>query len=466
MNTTYKPLTIYREGGIRELLYIALPLIMVTFSTQFMLFCDRIILARYSTLAMSAACSAGTVFSVFQLSIISIAAISEVFVGQYNGAQQYHKIATAVWQMIWFSLASIIIYLPFGLYGAFTFVPPELLHEGAPYYRILMYCCPLYGIIAALSAFYVGRGKVRLVTLITITGDLLNILLDFLLIFGYKDLISSLGTAGSAIATNISQGVITVSLFLCFLHKKNRQKYHTHHPRFNWAVLKKSFIVGFPNALGHMIEISAWAFLFHVVSWESTAQVIVLSIGQNIFLLFQFMSEGLTKAITTITANFIGAQKWHYIKKGFKSALIVHIGILCVIGIPTFLFPECLAKLFLHNVTQEDYHAYRAVIQENMAWMWIYLLFDGFVWVIVGILTAGGDTKFIMMITSTTVWITVIIPIYLITRYYDPPLSLCWQVTAAYGFINFIIFFGRYASKRWIKLRLSGDKRARRHLKD
>ena len=41
---------------------------------------------------------------------IGIASIAEVFVGQFNGAKEYLKVASLVWQMIWFSLATSVIF--------------------------------------------------------------------------------------------------------------------------------------------------------------------------------------------------------------------------------------------------------------------------------------------------------------------------------------------------------------------
>lgn len=444
----------YAEGGVRELLYIALPLMLVTFSSQFMLFCDRLILANYSTFAMSGASSAGSAFAVFQFSILSVAIIAEVFVGQYNGSKQYHKIGSPVWQMIWLSLMTTVIFVPLAFTIDGWVVPDAFQYEGAPYFKHLMYCCPVYGVIAALSAFYIGRGHVKLVACVVILGDLLNILLDFLLIFGVEGWVPSLGTTGSAIATNIAQVTIAVALFVCFLSRKNRACYKTNEYKLNMPLLIKEVKIGGPNAFAHVGEIAAWAFLFHVVSWESHDHVIILAVAQNIFLMFQFMSEGLTKGVTAIASNYIGGGKIDRVRKCLKSAFVVHLAILALIAIPVFLFPDMIAKAYLHDITSQNYFTFREVIQENMEWIWLYLLLDGFVWVIAGVLTAGGDTKFIMVASVLTVWIAAILPIYLIMKYIDASLSLTWKITAFYGAINVLIFAWRYMGGHWQKLDL------------
>src|ERR1700733_6336679 len=109
-------LTKYAPGSLRELWSIAFPLMLSSFSFLAMIFVDRLFLARYSPEAMSAAVTSGTAAWSFIGSGIILAAMSEVFVAQYNGAGIKKRLGEPVWQMIWFSLATFLLYVPIGLY--------------------------------------------------------------------------------------------------------------------------------------------------------------------------------------------------------------------------------------------------------------------------------------------------------------------------------------------------------------
>ena len=66
-----------------------------------MFFTDRWILSMYSLHSMNAAIVVTSIVSIFQFAPLAVTSISEVFVGQYNGAGRYKEIGRPVWQMLW-----------------------------------------------------------------------------------------------------------------------------------------------------------------------------------------------------------------------------------------------------------------------------------------------------------------------------------------------------------------------------
>ncbi len=109
-------LTRHPEGSVRELWAISLPLMISTLASLFMIFTDRIFLAHYSIGALNASVTAGTLAWALMAGVGMIAAMSEVFVAQYNGARHYKRLGIPVWQMIWFALFSILFFLPLAMW--------------------------------------------------------------------------------------------------------------------------------------------------------------------------------------------------------------------------------------------------------------------------------------------------------------------------------------------------------------
>lgn len=87
----FNPLTRYPGGSIRELFSISLPLMISSLAALFMIFTDRIFLARYSLDSLNASVNAGTMAWALMSGFSMITAMSEVFVAQYNGAKQYEN---------------------------------------------------------------------------------------------------------------------------------------------------------------------------------------------------------------------------------------------------------------------------------------------------------------------------------------------------------------------------------------
>ena len=98
----------YPVASLRELIYLAFPIILTTLSSSLLTLCDRLFLSYYSAKAWEAATVAGDLAFFFQMFCILLVMTAHVFVGQYHGANKSEKIGPLIWQMIWFSFLSMI----------------------------------------------------------------------------------------------------------------------------------------------------------------------------------------------------------------------------------------------------------------------------------------------------------------------------------------------------------------------
>ncbi len=444
-------LTRYTEGSVHELWTISYPLILSMMSVNVMIFLDRLILAHYDTRAMNAAVVAWITFSIFQFGTMGIAAISEVFVGQYNGAAKSKQMGEPVWQMIWFSVLTGFLFIPIGLFaGAYLIPNPDYMADGIPFFKTLMLFGPTFPLVAALSSFFVGRGQVKLVMSATILSNLFNIVLDFVLIFGVDDLLPAMGAKGAAIATGVAQSLQALVLFGLFLQKQYREKYATNCWRFKPSLFMHIFRVGLPASLSYIFDAIAWSVLAQFLASVSEGHLTVYTIGDSFFVLFGFGFLGLQKGVTTVAANYIGANREEILGATLRSGIKIILALMIVLMIPLFLFPDNLAQFFLKQdsvlVVNEEL---KDMLHLAMAWLWVYFLLDGIAWLFSGILTAAGDTKYVMLISGVGPWIFSILPTYFCVRYWEGSPIITWIICAIYGLLNALCFYLRYKTKRW-----------------
>ena len=182
------------EGSLRDLWKVSCPLMISYLSMTLMLFVDRIFLAQYSTSTLSAITSSGVLAWGFIMGITTIANISEVFVSQYNGNGNFSKVGTAVWQLIWLSCISIFLFLPLALWGSDIIYPNSSSYEHE-YFKWLILGGPIFALQAAVSGFFIGLGKTKIIQWLGVLGNIVNIVLDLVLIFGLGP-IPSLGVTG------------------------------------------------------------------------------------------------------------------------------------------------------------------------------------------------------------------------------------------------------------------------------
>ncbi|UNM06484.1 MAG: polysaccharide biosynthesis C-terminal domain-containing protein [Holosporaceae bacterium] len=360
-------LTEYQSGSVRELFSLAWPLMISIMSGNLMFFTDRWILSMYSLHSMNAIIVVNSIISIFQFAPLAITSISEVFVGQYNGAGRYKEIGRPVWQMLWLSAGLIIIYVPGAFIGA-EYISETFRAEGRPYFIWCMAFAYFMPMIAALSGFYAGRGEVKILTISAVISNLVNAGLSAALIFGVG-FIPSMGTKGAAIGTVTAQFLNVAILFSIFLKRSFRKKYGTLNFHFDKKLFVSCIKIGLPSGLSHTVEFVSWSIIVNFTAALGVAYVTVNGLSVSFFVLFIFLVEGLQKAVTAICSNLIGASQIHRVKEVFRSALKFHSITAIVAFVPLVLFSEHLAAFFVRD---------EAILSTYMTSMKISLFLCGF----------------------------------------------------------------------------------------
>lgn len=452
-------LTKYPEGSIRELWKISFPLMISAFAVLCMIFVDRCFLARYSIAALNASVNSGTLAWAFLGGVGTLTAMSEIFVAQYTGAKFLNKIGVPVWQMVWLSLFSLVFFIPLGLWGG------PLFFNGSPYAQMqidyfgyLMFFGPSYVMMTALAGFYVGRGKTKFLIYLAIAANIINVLFDWLLIFGVPGLIPEMGIKGSAIATSIGNIFEVTILALMFLKEKNRITYGTDKWQFEPETLKKCFCIGFPNALFYALEIMGWAIFYYMMTEISEQHITISSICQSIILLLYFFFDGLNRGVVAIAGNFIGSKKLFLIPKLLKSGFKLQFVFCCFIATFLLLMPELIVNNILpkhlDDFATKSNTSLTSMLRICLICVFLYLLFEGVRWIFAGIFAAAGDTVFLMITGAFSIWIFLLGPIYFIVVKNSLAVEVAWILAATYSLILSIIYYWRYKNGKWKNLNI------------
>jgi MATE family multidrug resistance protein len=209
----------------------------------------------------------------------------------------------------------------------------------------------------------------------------------------------------------------------------------------------KCICIGLPSSLAHTIEIFAWAVFFMMLTSVGKEHITVISVAQSIFFLFTFMTEGISKGATAIAANMIGAGKESSVWKLLSSGIRLYIVVFFALGIILVVNPAPLIHLFI-SPDDANGNVYQ-LIASSCIWVWLFFLFDGIHWLVVGLLTAAGDTKFVLKVGSTTIWLFALLPTYVLVVLLDYRADLAWAMTAFYGLVVCSIYLWRFQSESW-----------------
>lgn len=449
-------LTKYQEGSLKELLHVSFPLMLSSLSVLMMIFVDRVFMLNYSVQAFNAVVNASTLGWSFIVGWLVLGSISEVFVAQYNGSGKQHKLGEPVWQMLWAALFSIILFVPLGLYGgSYLFNAGYDMQMQLDYFRWMMifgFSFPMYG---ALCGFFIGQGKVVVVTTLAVLANFVNGILDYILIYGIEGWVPSFGVNGAAVATCSSQLFQAIVLFGLFLSSNNRRSYNTDDYLFKWGPFKDCLRIGVPSAACVFTEILAWAVYYQMMTEASPLHITVAGISQSLIVVLYFFSEGLSKGVIAIVGNLIGGKKFGIIPKVISTAALLNGLFFIAIFIPLTFFTEQVFELFLIGKAEVEILQYGNALPLCLAMVSFYMLFEGFRMIYAGVLTAAGDTKFLMITGATMIWIFVILPVKILIIDGKGSIELSQLITTIYAAIIFATVYWRYLRGNWQKITIT-----------
>lgn len=434
-----------------------------------MMFVDRAFLAQLSTDALNACVKAGMLGWTINLGFMTLAAMAEVFVAQYNGAKAYGKLGIPVWQMLWMSLFSLAAFVPMAMWcGDMIYGAGSL---ASTYFRWTVLFGPFYVMLSALSAFYIGQGKTMIITVLAVIGNAVNIVLDPIFIFGIPGKFPAMGILGAALATGFGVLFQSFVLFCMFMSKRNRESKGAKLWQFSPPDFARCFKVGISPAVFVILEMLGWTAFYHMMGMISEMHLFVAGVCQSVYLLFIFFGLGIEKGAAAIAGNFIGAGNLSEINRLVRSGLKL-IGIFgCITAVFMVFYPDALAGWFIKSnfalkgssmvhVKQaaSDLMQAKMLIKTGLILIFFYMVMEKVRWLFSGILTSAGDTFFLLVAGSLSVWLILVLPTYFLVVRPNASITVAFVIWVVYSVISTALFFARFLQGKWKEINILEDK--------
>ena len=252
-----------------ELLRFATPLAISMITVAFYTLIDTWFIARLGTTELAAVPMAGMVYLLFWVLMMGLMRSVIAFSGREYGAGNFKNIGSILVQYHWLALAGLPIMLcAIQLWPLFSWASSltEAVDQNAwTYLSIRAWETPFSLLVILYSSFYQSIGNSRLPMLLAILGLLLNVILDYGLIFGNMGM-PAMGVAGSALATVLAN-IIIVIFYLMVSHRgliKDRFNLSLYQAP-DWSRIKDLLRIGLPQGIGDFTELLAWTGLILII---------------------------------------------------------------------------------------------------------------------------------------------------------------------------------------------------------
>jgi MATE family multidrug resistance protein len=258
-----------------------------------------------------------------------------------------------------------------------------------------------------------------------------------------------MGARGAALGTSLSTTIESVVLLMLFLKKDYRVRFGTSQWHFNFALFKKCFKVGLPQAIFYSLEIAGWSFFFYMMLSLGPAHMTISSICQSLSIFLSFFFDGLSRGLSAVAASFIGAKRFDLIGKLIKSACILQLLFSAVLLFVFIFDPQDIIKIFFSLTEKTFLGEWHHMFTLSLVYVFIYLFFEGIRWILSGLLTAAGDTLFLLITGSLSVWLFLLLPVYLIVVKNRFSVDIAWLIAAFYAAFLCMIYMLRIKQGKW-----------------
>ncbi|MGO9567841.1 MAG: MATE family efflux transporter [Desulfomonilaceae bacterium] len=446
-------------GGYREVIRIALPLVLSTASLTLMLFVDRMFLSWHGQDSVAAATPGGiTYFTICSL-FLGTAQYVNTIVAQYHGSGDKPACARAVWQGVFFSVAAaplILASIPIGKivfrWSGHGVAVGQLETE---YFSILMVGGVVLPFNAALSSFFSGRGRTAVVMWGNLVGNAANFVLAYVLIFG-KLGFPEMGIRGAGLATAITGAIPGLYWSFVFLSPRYQATYRTR-KEFRWDPRLFSTLLryGVPSGVQFFLDIASFTMFILLVGRLGEADLAATNIALSIEMLAFLPMVGMSIATATLVGEYIGRGRPEIAQKSVYSALKMAMAYTAILAVLYLLVPGFLLELFrpaAHGGEEFETVLAKGVVLVRL--VAIYTLFDTMFIVFSGALKGAGDTRFAMWAQVLMAWIFFVPPVYLIVEYFHVGLFAAWGWVLVYVVALGVIFWLRFRSGYWKTIRI------------
>lgn len=448
----------FEQASLGELWFLSYPLIVTMAAQVVMQFVDRMFLAWYSHDALAACVPAGVLAMTFGAVFMGLASYTSVFISQYYAQKKYASVSISLWQGILLAVISSLILASMTPLGGWIIRlfdhSPTVTALELKYFFILNLFGGFAVINNALASFFSGRGKTKVPMWVTLCGNLVNIGLDYVMIFG-KLGFPEMGIIGAAWATVLGSVSMTFIFGgLIFAGRVRKTFKISKLAGFYKPVFSRLLRFGLPNGFGFLMDIMSFTlFTFMVGNIDVIslqASNVVMSMQPVVFTVIL----GLGIGIQILVSKYQGLSRSDLAVKVVKNACKLGYAYAGAVGLLFFFASEPLVALFVPP-NSPDAAAIAAKTYPLMKLVSAFVLFDATYLIFGEAIRGAGDTKFFMKVMLFCAWGLMIPGAWFIIYKLHGSVFMVWSWLTFYAALTAVIMLWRFAKGEWKKIKVT-----------
>lgn len=412
---------------------------------------DVVMLGKVGETALSSGSLAGQVQFVMNLMVFGMSSGASVLTAQYWGKKELKTIEKVFSMTLCFALAAGVVF-----FVVSEFFPEQIMHifsseqevieGGASYLRIVAFSYPMSAFCTGYLYLMRSIERAKIGTAVFACSLVANVVMNAIFIFGLLGM-PAMGVRGAALATLLSRCLEFV-LVVGYMWKINRQVRIRRAYFFRWdRLLLKDFLeLSIPVVLNETLwgaGISANAAILGQLGSPAAAANSVVRVIRELVMV---MSVGLSAATSVLVGKAIGEKRLDVAETYARRMVALSISITFCASAAMFSLRHVIAGSLTLGAEAKEYLLFMLIV------LAVYSLCQSVSCpVVVGILRAGGDTRFGLVLEGSSLWGGSILMGWIGAFVLHLPVKGVFVLLMMDEFIKLPFAAWRYRSKIWLK---------------
>jgi len=448
-------------GGFAEVLRMAWPASVAMLGTTIIKFVDGVMVSKVGPAPFSAQFLGGMSAFVPEALILGLLTVLNTYVSQNVGAGRMKRAGQYAWagMAVAFGSAAIISTLWFVSDAMFAAIGHEEHMLESMYFKYMIVAVLVTLPTRVMEQFFFGIHRPRIVLAASVAANLLNIGINYVLIFG-KFGAPAMGLQGAAIGSVTAWAVQFAILFPIFLSHRMHAKYGTRLVKSTrWSDCKDILRVGWPAGAQLCNDMLSWSLCVAILAGSfGLAHRTATTIAMRYIGLAFMPAVGIGIATTALVGRYIGLRQPDIARKRAHQGVITAMAWMGMCGVLFWAFRYPMVWLFAitdSTIQADQIDEIVRIGAQIMICAAVFQLSDAVGIVYIGALRGSGDTKWPMFVTIALSW-SIIVGGGFVAVMLAPQLESLgpWIAASAYVIVMGAAMAWRFESGAWRKIDL------------
>ncbi len=372
----------------------------------------------------------------------------QIMISRRNGEKNFNSIGTIVIQGVAFlEVLALVLFVCSSFITKYLL--PNFLNDHNVYEAIQIYLSwRIFGLFFSsfnvmFRAFYIGIARTSVLTVTAVVMAVVNLVLDYGLIFGNLGL-PELGVKGAGIAAVCSE-IASVLFFTIYTWKTvDLKKYGFHRMKFDFSIIRRILNISSFTMFQNLISISTWFVFFIAIEHQSSRALAITNVVRVFYLLFFIPFNAFSASANSLVSNTMGAERTKdvipLIKRICRMSLCFTAVIMVVVAVVPEFWISLIASAENPTLIAESVPALLVVIGALPICSISTVLFSS--------VSGTGNTRDALII-EIVVLMAYAFYIYWIVLVKQAPVAVCWTVEYVYWGGTLLLSFLYFRYAKW-----------------